>query len=307
MHPSVLKTSHLTKRYKKQVAVHDISLHVGSGDIYGLVGQNGAGKTTLMRLVSALVTPDSGTIEILGETSPRGLAKARQKMGAIIETPALYGSLTARQNLEYYRKQRGITDRGNIDRALQIAGLTDTGRKKFKNFSLGMKQRLGLALAMISRPSFLMLDEPINGLDPTGIVEMRETLARMNAEGITILISSHILSELSLLVTRYGFIHRGQLIRELTREQLADECRHALHLETSDSTKAAGILASEQGIHEYQVLSPTQIRIYDQQADAAALIQTLVMAGIGVSEASKVGDSLETYYTRLVKEAEITC
>ncbi|MDR0286444.1 MAG: ATP-binding cassette domain-containing protein [Clostridiales bacterium] len=201
---NVLKTQNLTKRYGMTVAVDNVSLTVENGDIFGLIGQNGAGKTTLMRLITSLTQSDSGELELFNKTSSSELRNARARMGCIIELPAFYPNLTATQNLEYYRIQRGIPDKTTVQKALELVNLTNTGKKKFKNFSLGMKQRLGLALAILNNPDFIILDEPINGLDPTGIIEIRDLIKQLNERGITMLISSHILSELSQVANKYA-------------------------------------------------------------------------------------------------------
>jgi len=221
MNEAVLKISGVTKKYRGNVAVDNISMTINKGDIYGLIGRNGAGKTTLMRMVASLTSADRGEIELLGEKSASGLAKARRQMGCVIETPALYPNLTAFQNLEYFRILRRIKNKQVIEEALRTVGLEDTGKKKFRDFSLGMKQRLGLALALLGSPDFIILDEPNNGLDPLGIVEMRETVVKLrNERGITIMISSHVLSELSMTATRYGIINNGRLIKEMTSDEL---------------------------------------------------------------------------------------
>jgi ABC-2 type transport system ATP-binding protein len=217
---TILKTQNLTKRYGGVAAVDGVSLTVERGDIFGLIGQNGAGKTTLMRLVAGLSFADGGEIGLFGETA--GLSAARARMGCVIEMPALFPNLTAEQNLEYYRIQRGISDKGVVQKALEMVSLTGTGKKKFKHFSLGMKQRLGLALALLDDPEFIILDEPTNGLDPIGIIEMREMMKRLNEQGITLLVSSHILSELAQIATRYAIIHHGKLVKLLTQEELSE-------------------------------------------------------------------------------------
>ncbi len=206
----ILATRQLTKRYGHTAVLQRVDMHIEQGQIYGLVGKNGAGKTTLMRLIAAQSLPSEGVIELFGKTSPRDLNAQRARVGAIIETPSFYPFLTAEQNLEYYRIQRGIPSRASVGEALELAGLSGAARKKFKHFSLGMKQRLGLALAVMGDPELLLLDEPINGLDPMGIVQFREILQNLNAQRrVTILISSHILSELSNLATHYGFLDRA--------------------------------------------------------------------------------------------------
>ena len=205
----VLVTRALTKRYGAAAAVDGVDLAVEKGQIYGLVGRNGAGKTTIIRMLTAQTVPTTGEIELFGQATEKGLATARARTGAMVETPSFYPYLTARENLEYYRRQRGIPGAQCVDRALEQVGLHDAGKKKFKQFSLGMKQRLGLALALMNHPDLLLLDEPINGLDPEGIVEFRNILLELNRQReTTILISSHILSELSNIATHGAGLRR---------------------------------------------------------------------------------------------------
>lgn len=219
----VLQTRNITKKYSGKTVIDSINMTIKKGDIYGLIGRNGAGKTTLMRIIAGLTSPNSGEIKLFGATSAAELNEVKKKIGCVIETPALYPNMSAVQNLEYYCILMDIPDKSIIEKVLQTVGLTDTGKKKFKNFSLGMKQRLGLALALLNNPEFIILDEPMNGLDPIGIVEMRETLKRLNQEHcITIMISSHILSELSMIATCYGIIDNGKMIKELTNEGLSE-------------------------------------------------------------------------------------
>ena len=212
----ILSAKGLTKRYGHHLAVDHADLSITQGQIYGLVGRNGAGKTTIIRMVTAQTAPTEGELSLFGETGEKALSRARSRTGAMVETPSFYPYLTARQNLEYYRLQRGIPGRRVVDEVLEEVDLASTGKKTFKNFSLGMKQRLGLALALMNRPDFLLLDEPINGLDPEGIVEFRNLLLQLNRERqTTILISSHILSELGNLATCYGFIDNGRMLSRL--------------------------------------------------------------------------------------------
>lgn len=231
MAQTLLATRQITKRYGSSVAVDGVSLTLQEGQIYGLVGQNGAGKTTLMRMMTGQTLPSSGELELFGETSPQGIDRMRANLGAVVETPSFFPFFTARENLEYYRRQRGIVGRGCIDDALRQVELGDTGSKKFKDFSLGMKQRLGLALALLNRPAMLLLDEPINGLDPMGIAHFRTLIQKLCEEnGVTVLISSHILSELESFATCYGFIHRGKLIEQISEKLLRERCRECLEL-----------------------------------------------------------------------------
>ena len=300
----VLKTNGLTKCYGKQRAVDNVSLSIEKGDIYGLIGRNGAGKTTLMRLITSLANPDDGVLELFGQSSGGGINASRKRMGAVIEMPALYPSLTARQNLEYYRILRGIPEKTAVEKALRTVGLTDTGKKRYKHFSLGMKQRLGLALALLNNPDFIILDEPINGLDPMGIIEMRETIIKLNHEyGITIMISSHILTELSQTATRYGIIESGKLIKELTNAELAEQCQRALRVITDDTAKAAGILETVLNTVKYKVISEREIRIYDYLDNPAEVNFRLSAGGVRVSSISEIGDTIEDYFISLIGEA----
>jgi len=297
---TVLKLTQITKTYGKVAAVDHVNMTIKKGDIYGLIGKNGAGKTTLLRIVASLVFPDSGEIELFGETTATGLQEARSRMGCVIEMPALYPNLTAVQNLKYYQRIKGIPNKSVIQEKLELVGLTNTGKKKFKDFSLGMKQRLGIALALLSNPDFIILDEPINGLDPSGIVEMRELLKKLNIEQrITILISSHLLSELSLIATRYGIIDQGKLVKELTEEELKEESKQSLVVTVDDASKAVSVLETVLGIKEFKVMNHSEIRIYDDVNDSAEVNYQLVSNGVRVLNIAQLGESLEDYFMML--------
>jgi len=302
---TVLKTQNLTKTYGRQKAVDNVSLTVEKGDIFGLIGQNGAGKTTFMRMITSLTLQDSGEIELFGERDPNMLDASRSRIGSVIEAPALYGNLTAQQNMEYYRIQRGITDKGRVQQCLETVGLTNTGNKKFKHFSLGMKQRLGLAVAILSRPDFLILDEPTNGLDPTGIIEIRNLIKNLARQDITILVSSHILSELSQMANKYAIIHHGRLIKTLTNEQLQEECKQALAVTVDDVSKAAVVLETTLGTSDYKQVSDNEIRIYGYNSDPAEVTLKLSQAGVRIASIKTVGDNLEDYYAKLIGGASI--
>lgn len=218
--PIICLTNGLTKRYKNETALEGVNLTLHKGDIYGLVGENGAGKTTLIKLLAGLITPTSGSIQLLGADTPEKLDKAQTSIGYMIETPAVFSDMTAEQNLEVRRLQKGIKDRKSVADVLALVNLSNNS-KKVKNYSLGMKQRLALALALLGQPELLILDEPVNGLDPTGIVALRELLMKLNKEKkVTIIISSHILGELHKLATCYGFIHAGNLIEQISASEL---------------------------------------------------------------------------------------
>ena len=226
----IIKTNDLKKNYRSFKALDGLSLNVPKGSIYGLVGRNGAGKTTFFRILCGLQEPSSGDYEIYGvKNNDRGIMKSRRRMGAVVETPSIYLDMSAQQNLKYQCRMLGLPDYSCVDELLKLVGLANTGKKKAKNFSLGMKQRLGIAIALVGEPDLLILDEPINGLDPQGIVEMRELILKLNREKeITVMISSHILDELAKLATYYGFVDHGRVVREMSAEELENSCRKCI-------------------------------------------------------------------------------
>jgi ABC-2 type transport system ATP-binding protein len=291
----------LTKMYGKTAALDCVDMSVRQGDVYGFIGENGAGKTTLVRILSGLAMKTSGEISLNGESSEKGIARQRQRVGFIVETPAAYPDMSAAENLEVQRLQRGMPGKGCIERALKTVGLSDAGKKKAKDFSLGMKQRLGLAMAILSEPEFLVLDEPANGLDPTGIVEFRELLKRLNKErGVTILISSHLLSELHMLATCYGFIHKGKLLEETAKEKLEERLKKHIAIQVDDPAKTVWILEEKLGIRRYEVMPGKLIKVYERLGDGAAISRELVLGGVLVEDMTAKGDDLEAYYMRLI-------
>ena len=297
----VMRTRSVTKRYGSFAAVEGLSVQVKKGDIFALVGQNGAGKTTLLKLICGLTPPSSGDIELFGGSSLKALGRARGRIGSMIETPGFFPYLSARQNLEYYRIQRGIAERGCVERALRLVGLQDAGKKKYKSFSLGMKQRLGLALAILNGPELLVLDEPINGLDPVGIREFREILTRLNREGgTTVLISSHILGELSRIATEYGFIRNGRLIECASAPELERKCRVSLRLEVDDPRKAADLLRDRLSIGQAEIEDGKTIELPGEIEHPEAAGKVLVENGVMVSEVVRAGKNLETYFVDLI-------
>lgn len=296
----VLATHGLTRAYGQSRALDNVSITVEKGEIYGLVGRNGAGKTTLMRLVTGQSAPTAGSVELFGQTG-RELARARSRTGAMIETPSFAPFLTARENLEYYRIQRGIPGKGAVDEVLEAVDLRDTGKKKFKTFSLGMKQRLGLALALMNHPDFLILDEPINGLDPEGIVEFRELLLRLNRERqTTILISSHILSELSALATHYAFIDRGRMLETISAADLRERCRDCLELRVDDAARAAQVLEEQLGTRDFEVLPQERLRLYAFLDQPQTVNRVLMEQGVGLISAQQKDSNLEDYFLSLI-------
>ncbi|NMM63041.1 ABC transporter ATP-binding protein [Clostridium sp. P21] len=294
----VLQTNDLTKKYGKQIAVNKVNLNIEKGDIYGLIGKNGAGKTTIMKIACGLIYKDQGDIQLFESSN---LEKARKRMGCVIEQPALYPNMTARENLIYYDKLLGITDYGNADEVLSLVGLQNTGKKKTKAFSLGMKQRLSIAISLLGNPDFLILDEPINGLDPSGIKEVRELLLKLNSENeITILISSHILGELTKIATKYGVIHKGVLIDEFQAVELEERCKKCLTIIVSNSEKAAYVLKNNINSSDFKVFDEGKICIYDYLDIPEQINKELVENGVLVSRICLEGNDIEGYFVKLM-------
>lgn len=297
----VLKTYNITKKYGEQLAVDNVNMTIKKGDIYGFIGQNGAGKTTLIRLITGLIHKSGGEIELLGANEENELNKARTMVGSLIESPSFYTNMTARENLEVSRLVRNIPGKKCIDEVLELVGLKDVEKKKVKNFSLGMRQRLGIANALMGNPKLLVLDEPINGLDPMGIVEIRELLKKINKEkDMTILISSHILSELSELATTYGIISNGKLIEEITAKQLSKKCRQYIDLKVDNTARAVILLERELGISDYEVLEDSNIKVFSNLDNVGEVNSLLSRSGIIVESISVKGENLEEYFMNKV-------
>ena len=294
----LLQTRNLTKQYGRHRAVDDVNMHIKKGAIYGFIGRNGAGKTTCLKMISGLSTPSYGEIEMFGYKG-KDLQKVRSRVGCLIEAPGLYGNMSAYDNLNIKCKLTGIKKKGYIEELLKTVGLDTVGEKKTKHYSLGMKQRLGIALALVGEPDLLILDEPINGLDPQGIVEVRETIQKLAKErGMTICISSHILEELSKIATDYGIIHNGCLVQELTREELMKKCSERIEL-TLDNPKQAVPVLDDMGFNSYQVIDKEHIHIFERLGESASLNMELAKAGIPVKGISITSEELENYFLRL--------
>ncbi len=301
MNEVIIEVNSLTKKYNKAQVLKDVSFGIKKGMICGLVGPNGAGKTTVMKAVGGLIIPTSGSIKLFGETSEKGLAHSRSRMSFIIETPYAKQNMTARENLEKLRLQKGIPDKKRIDEVLEIAGIADTGRKKIKNFSLGMKQRLGLAAALMSKPEVMVLDEPINGLDPEGIVEIRELLLKLNREEhITIMISSHILSELSLLCTDYLFIRHGELVQTISADELKRVCNEQYRIRSNNNSLVPAILHEKLGIESFEVDRDGTVRVFEGLNDLERISRALYENGVVPTELHLKEADLENYYMELV-------
>lgn len=294
----VLKTQNLTKIYGKNKVVNAVNMHVKKGDIYGFIGKNGAGKTTFMRMVSGLAAPSDGSLELFESTE---VETQRKRIGILIEDPGMYPNMTASQNMEIVRRNFGITDKNVVNEMLEFVGLGDVGNKKVKNFSMGMKQRLGIAISLVRNPDFLILDEPINGLDPSGIKEIRDLLLKLNKEKqITILISSHILGELSKLANRYGIIQNGVLIEEFDAEELEERCKRCQKIKVNDVSLASRILEEKLAITNYDVLENKEIRIFEKIDEAAVINRALMEGGAELYESYLAGQDLEGYFMDLL-------
>lgn len=299
----VLKTNALSKRYKDFKALNGLSLNVPKGAIYGLVGKNGAGKTTLIRLICGLQEPTSGDFSLYGiKNTDKNISKSRKRIGAVVETPSLFLDMTADENMKYQYKLVGNPDYSTISELLRLVGLENTGKKMVRNFSLGMKQRLGIAIALVGTPDFLILDEPINGLDPQGIVEIRELILKLNQEmGITVLISSHILDELSKLATHYGFIDNGSVVSEISAEELEKKCRKYVKVKVDNLNRLIQYLDGN-GI-EYSVDSDDEANVYANLV-VSDFVTDLNRCGCKVIAMSESDESLESYFINLVGGAK---
>ena len=295
----VLQTNSLTKTYKSFQALNGLTMNVPRGSIYGFVGKNGAGKTTLIRLICGLQEPTSGDYTLYGIRSDSGeIIRSRRRMGAVVETPSIYMDMTAEDNLKQQYLVLGLPSYEGIPELLKLVGLGNTGKKKAKNFSLGMKQRLGIAIALAGDPDFLVLDEPVNGLDPQGIVEIRELLLKLNRERqITVLISSHILDELSRIATYYGIIDNGRMVKELSAEELEAACRKCVRVDVSSTAVLARVLDAMK--LEYKIITDHTADIY-AQVNVTKLTTALALEGCEVISMQEKDESLESYYISLV-------
>lgn len=295
----VMIANALTKQYGHFKAINGLSMKVPRGSIYGLVGKNGAGKTTLIRLICGLQEPTEGDYCLYGRWSKEGnIEKARRRMGAVVENPSIYQNMTAEENLKQQCLILGLPSFEGISNLLELVGLSDTGKKKAKNFSLGMKQRLGIAIALVGDPDILVLDEPVNGLDPQGIIEIRELILKLNRERqITVLICSHILDELSRLATHYGFIDKGHLVKEISQKELENNCRKCIRLEVSDTKILAIVLDGLQ--MEYTILSDTEADVYGR-IGITELILALKKENCDTINLHERDESLESYYISLL-------
>lgn len=295
----ILKTKDLSKKYQNFTALKGLTMNVPKGSIYGFVGKNGAGKTTLIRILCGLQKETNGSFELYGiKNNDKLINDVRKKMGAVVETPSIFLDLTAYENIKMQYDVLGINNYDGIIELLKLVGLENTGKKKAKNFSLGMRQRLGIAISLCGNPEFLVLDEPINGLDPQGIVEIRELIKKLNKErNITILISSHILDELSRVATHYGFISNGKIVREMSAEEFEKECKHTIRLVTDDNGNLEKVLNKKK--YNFKLIDKTTVDIYGK-VEITPLVLSLYEEGISVLKLTESEENLENYFFNLL-------
>lgn len=298
----IMRTTGLQKSYKGTVAVNDVNIHIPKGAVYGFVGPNGAGKSTVMKMILNLIHPDAGEVHLFGEKVTDHSYEIFKKVGSIIENPCFYEKMTARQNLDLHCEYMGFPNKTRIDEVLEMVGLSGTAEKQIRHYSLGMKQRLAIARAILARPEFLILDEPINALDPEGIREMRTLFQRLNRdEGTTIFISSHILSEVDLIADTIGILHHGKLLAELPIEEIHKRQTEYLNLQVDNVAHTAALL-EKMGITNFSVLDKEFIRIYDSSVSGKALSKILIENGIGLESLGRNHDTLEDYFFQLTEE-----
>ncbi|MBD7911605.1 ABC transporter ATP-binding protein [Clostridium cibarium] len=305
MEEIILRAIDLNKKYNQTKVLNNVNITIKKGRIYGFVGQNGAGKTTVMRIISGLSIADSGYIEMFGVSDRKGLIEERKRMGSMIETPAFYPYMTAYENIEAARIAYGIPSKDSSEKALVAVGLQDTGKKKVQDFSMGMKQRLGIAISILNEPEFLVLDEPTNGLDPISMIEIRDLIASLARDkNITILISSHILEQLYQLVTDYIIIHKGQILRTITKEELDKECEKHIAISVDNTSLAIASLEKSLNIKKYKIMPDDSILLYDYVDDVQKVINTLSKGEIIIKKINVNGDSLENYFINLIGGVE---
>ncbi len=302
MNEIILETHNLTKKYKSFVALDNANIQISKGDIYGLIGRNGAGKTTLMKLITTLANKTSGDFKLFGKKDTE-LTETKRRIGCLIENPAFFPNLSAVENLKYYAIQKGIVDKKQIDETINLVGLTEAKKKKFKTYSLGMKQRLGIAFAILDNPDFIILDEPINGLDPIGISELRDLFKKLNEErNITILISSHILNELYQVANKFCIIEKGRVIKEITKQQLDEECSKCIVIKTTQASKAAVIIEEQLQTKKYKIIDNQEIRPYDYLENSGKVNKVLIKNDIDIISLYETGITLEDYFKTVIKE-----
>lgn len=303
--PYIIQTNHLTKTIGGKELVKDVGIHVKKGEIYGFLGPNGAGKTTVMKMITNLWKPTQGSIELFGETLTPQSYEVLTRMGSIIEFPIFYDKMTGRENLKLHCEYMGYYSPGCIENALDMLDLTAAADKSVKTYSLGMKERLGIARAILCKPELLILDEPTNGLDPVGMKQIRELLKTLCSEyGVTILISSHILSEMESIADTVGIIHHGKMVKEIGIEEIEEMNLNYIELSVKDSKRAAYVLTEKLGLKNFKIYENGNIRIYDNQVTTQEISRTLALNDIEMTAIGKQTESLEDYFLKLTAEGD---
>lgn len=301
--PYILQTNRLTKTISGKDLVNDVSLHIKKGEIYGFLGPNGAGKTTVMKIITNLWKPTAGSVEIFGETLTPRSYEVLKRMGSIIEFPAFYEHLSGYENLKLHAEYMGYYHYGSIEQALELLDLTDAAGKPVKTYSLGMKERLGIARAVLTRPELLILDEPTNGLDPAGMKQIRNLMKNLCDEyGIAIMVSTHILSEIESIADTVGVIHHGRLKKEISMRKIEQMSLAYTELSVTDERKAAYVLTEKLGLTNFKIIEDGRIRIYDTRVPAQELSQTLILNGVAVTALGKKAETLEDYFLKMTEE-----
>lgn len=308
MNEYIIEARQITKKYRSVPALNQVSLGVQPGSIYGLIGDNGAGKSTLLKLLAGHIFPTAGEIRLFGQSGEKEIRRCRRQMGVIIEHPGFFPNMTVERTLEYYRIQKGVPGRKKVAQIMELVGLMEKRREKCKCLSLGQKQRLGLAIALLGEPALLVLDEPVNGLDPSGIVELRALLQRLNTEKhITILLSSHILSELQQTATMFGFLSRGNLLEEISAQELREKCADRLDIAVADREKYAALLAKHFPEENWRVLPDGTIQIRGFRREPGAYSRLAMEHGLCILKLERRTASLEDYYMNLKNGGKTSC
>lgn len=306
--PYILQTNQLTKTIGGKDLVRDVNLHIEKGQIYGFLGPNGAGKTTVMKMITNLWKPTSGTIEVFGETLTPTSYEVLKRMGSIIEFPTFYAHMTGKENLQLHCEYMGYYNPGSVENALQMLDLGKAADHQVKSYSLGMKQRLGIARAVLCKPELLILDEPTNGLDPAGMKQIRDLLKMLCTEyGITVMISTHILSEIESIADTVGIIHRGAMRKEISMRAIEETSVAYIDLTVADPRRAAFVLSDTLGVQNFKLLDDGKIRIYDQQVSTQEVSRVLALNGVDVMAIGKRAETLEDYFLKLTSEVEQSC
>ena len=301
--PFILQTNRLSKKIGSKMLVTDVDIHIRKGEIYGFLGPNGAGKTTVMKMITNLWKPASGTIELFGERLTPKSYDVLKRMGSIIEFPVFYDHMTGRENLQLHCEYMGYYNTGSVENAMQMLNLTDAADQPVRNYSLGMKERLGIARAVMCKPELLILDEPTNGLDPAGMKQIRDLLKLLSSEyGITIMISSHILSEVESIADTVGIIHHGRMMKEIRMQDIEETNLNYVEISVTDEKKAAYVLAEMLKLHNFKVFDNGKIRIYDHSVSTQQLTKTLALNDVEVMGIGKKAETLEDYFLKLTGE-----